>query len=162
MNWCCYETVSIIIGLATKAQHHLRLPCKVQIATWLRYRAFMVFTHERELMLIWNSLDNNQIDDQGATSLASALYNPHCNVTMISWVYRYPRTRVNWDANMKQPRSKSNWRPGRDVTCKCTTESKLQSGFDSVGLCSSNIDAQNWYETVSVIIELDVKAQSQL
>ena len=48
-----------------------------------------------ELMVMWNSLTENQIGEQGARALASALQSPTCKVEKIVWViqwkYRPPR-----------------------------------------------------------------------
>ena len=89
MNWFWYETVSIIMELAMKAQNQLRMLCRVQIVNWLRYSGLFSETssmRKSELMRIWNSLDNNQIGDEGAKSLASALQSPTCTVTSLQCV----------------------------------------------------------------------------
>ena len=64
------------------------------------------FTHEIELMLIWRSLDDNNIGDEGAKSLASALQSQHCKVVSIWWDILWNSTRARewtdiWDSLYK-------------------------------------------------------------
>ena len=105
----------------------------------------MSFTHERELTYdaMKNSLVNNQIGDEGALFLASALKSPNCKLTDLQWVCTW-RSEMNW-SDAKQPLAKSNWRWRPKLNCGCTAESNLQCEFD---LVSSSQSAFIW-STVS-------------